>query len=130
MFSGALSPQIIILLALRATTQMSIPGCRLLIQKPKLLSHSLRFSLGKPRFASQGPVYEPPSGLLFNEVKTAGKRIKEPWENIWMYGFGGCMLFGIFVGYARPDTGIQTWALEEAQKRLKEEGVDLLPKRD
>ncbi|QIX01592.1 hypothetical protein AMS68_007109 [Peltaster fructicola] len=48
---------------------------------------------------------------------------KEGWENIWYYGFCGTLLFGV-VGYAyKPDTSIQTWALEEARRRLEAEGI-------
>ncbi|RDL41842.1 Uncharacterized protein BP5553_01821 [Venustampulla echinocandica] len=66
--------------------------------------------------------YDPPSGWLFG-VKPGEKVEKEGWENIWFYGFFGTIGLG-FVAYAfKPDTSIQTWALEEARRRLEVEGI-------
>ncbi|CAD0050259.1 unnamed protein product [Aureobasidium pullulans] len=48
---------------------------------------------------------------------------EEGWERIFYWGFFGSMAFGI-IGYAyKPDTSIQTWALEEARRRLEAEGI-------
>ena len=76
-------------------------------------------------------------------VKPGEKYENEGWENIWFYGFGGSLLLGV-IGYCyKPDTrynriviaesaigyvltqlfSIQTWALEEARRRLEQEGV-------
>ncbi|RMY75711.1 hypothetical protein D0864_07444 [Hortaea werneckii] len=66
--------------------------------------------------------YEPPNGWLFG-VKPGEKYENEGWENIWYYGFFGSLVFGL-VGYCyKPDTSIQTWALEEARRRLEAEGI-------
>ncbi|KAK5675380.1 hypothetical protein LTS10_011822 [Elasticomyces elasticus] len=66
--------------------------------------------------------YESPSGWLFG-VKPGEKYENEGWENVWYYGFFGSLLFGV-VGYCyKPDTSIQTWALEEARRRLEAEGI-------
>merc|ERR1712070_804809 len=56
-------------------------------------------------------------------VKPGEKYENEGWENIWYYGFFGSLVFGL-VGYCyKPDTSIQTWALEEARRRLEAEGI-------
>ncbi|KJY01210.1 NADH:ubiquinone oxidoreductase 11.6kD subunit like protein [Zymoseptoria brevis] len=66
--------------------------------------------------------YDPPGGWLFG-VKPGEKYENEGWENVWFYGFFGSLLFGV-VGYCyKPDTSIQTWALEEARRRLEAEGI-------
>ncbi|CAD6446493.1 477b03a4-87cb-45d6-94fe-abdbdc2e73c8 [Sclerotinia trifoliorum] len=72
--------------------------------------------------ADHGDHYDPPTGWLFG-VKPGEKPEKEGWENLWVYGFFGACAFGV-VGYAvKPDTSIQTWALEEARRRLEVEGI-------
>ncbi|KAJ1651757.1 hypothetical protein IWQ61_007758 [Dispira simplex] len=68
--------------------------------------------------------YNRPSGWLFGEkpLKPGQKRKWEPWEPIWYFGYwGGMFLFGVAL-YYKPDTSIQTWALNEAERRLKERG--------
>ncbi|KAH9845459.1 NADH:ubiquinone oxidoreductase [Teratosphaeria destructans] len=93
--------------------------------------------------------YETPNGWLWG-VKPGDKYESEGWENVFMYGFFGSLLFGL-VGYCyKPDTrsvlmtpmackpdmqraaslsvtdglhSIQTWALEEARRRLEAEGI-------
>jgi len=66
--------------------------------------------------------YDPPTGWLFG-VKPGEKYQNEGWENVWFYGFYGAIAFGV-VGYCyKPDTSIQTWALEEARRRLEAEGI-------
>ncbi|KAF1993382.1 hypothetical protein P154DRAFT_382205, partial [Amniculicola lignicola CBS 123094] len=72
--------------------------------------------------AGHGDRYDPPTGDLFG-VKPGEKYEKEGWESLWYWGvFGG---FGVAtVAYAfKPDTSIQTWALEEARRRLEAEGI-------
>ncbi|WPG99497.1 Hypothetical protein R9X50_00231200 [Acrodontium crateriforme] len=72
--------------------------------------------------------YDAPGGWLFG-VKPGENYENEGWEKIWYYGFFGSMLFGV-VGYCyKPDTSIQTWALEEARRRLEAEGILEEPKR-
>ncbi|KAL8736240.1 MAG: hypothetical protein Q9166_000395 [cf. Caloplaca sp. 2 TL-2023] len=66
--------------------------------------------------------YDPPSGWLWG-IPPGEKKEKEGWENMWIYGFYGSLLVGV-VGYIyKPDTSIQTWALEEARRRLEAEGI-------
>ncbi|KAI9738900.1 MAG: hypothetical protein M1818_005213 [Claussenomyces sp. TS43310] len=66
--------------------------------------------------------YEPPSGWLFG-VKPGEKYEKEGWENIMIYGFFGSLGLGVAAWCFKPDTSIQTWALEEARRRLEAEGI-------
>ncbi|KAI9814384.1 MAG: hypothetical protein M1827_003240 [Pycnora praestabilis] len=66
--------------------------------------------------------YDPPSGWLWG-IPPGEKKEKEGWEGIWIYGFFGSLGLAV-VGYAyKPDTSIQTWALEEARRRLEAEGI-------
>ncbi|RDW66219.1 hypothetical protein BP5796_08022 [Coleophoma crateriformis] len=66
--------------------------------------------------------YDPPSGWLFG-VKPGEKAEKEGWEGIWVYGFFGSLGLAAVAYAFKPDTSIQTWALEEARRRLEVEGI-------
>ncbi|KAJ9626548.1 hypothetical protein H2203_004181 [Taxawa tesnikishii (nom. ined.)] len=80
-------------------------------------THSLRSAEG-----SHEEHYDPPGGWLFG-VKPGEKYQNEGWENVFVYGFFGSLAFGV-IGYIyKPDTSIQTWALEEARRRLEAEGI-------
>ncbi|KAI5799943.1 NADH:ubiquinone oxidoreductase kd subunit [Geopyxis carbonaria] len=71
--------------------------------------------------ASHSSHYDPPSGWFLG-VRPGETPKKEGWEGIFIYGFFGS-LAAAAVGYAyKPDTSIQTWALEEARRRLEAEG--------
>lgn len=72
--------------------------------------------------ADHGDHYDPPTGWLFG-VKPGQKYVKEGWENIWYYGFIGSLLVAGVAYVYKPDTSIQTWALEEARRRLEAEGI-------
>ncbi|KAH6678622.1 ESSS subunit of NADH:ubiquinone oxidoreductase [Halenospora varia] len=89
----------------------------------QLQSSQRAFSTGnRLRSGAHEEHFEPPSGWLFG-VKPGEKAEKEGWENLWVYGFFGSLGLGV-VGYAfKPDTSIQTWALEEARRRLEVEGI-------
>ncbi|KAL9089630.1 MAG: hypothetical protein Q9165_005662 [Trypethelium subeluteriae] len=90
-----------------------------LSQRPFASSNALRS--GSSHGHEEDP-YDPPGGWLWG-VPPGQKYENEGWENVWTYGFGGCMLF-LVVGYCyKPDTSIQTWALEEARRRLEVEGI-------
>jgi hypothetical protein len=108
------------------------------------------FSTGSSlRAADHGDHYDPPTGWLFG-VKPGQKYVKEGWENIWYYGFIGSILVTGVAYVFKPDTSyvlskalgalsrclcsshnqntdncdsIQTWALEEARRRLEAEGI-------
>lgn len=69
-----------------------------------------------------GPEFDPPTGWLFG-VRPGEKAEKEGWEGLAYYGFCGSLIaFGIAYAF-KPDTSIQTWALEEARRRLEAEGI-------
>ncbi|PLB46748.1 hypothetical protein P170DRAFT_438449 [Aspergillus steynii IBT 23096] len=74
------------------------------------------------RAADHGDHYDPPTGWLFG-VKPGQKYQKEGWENMWYYGFIGSLLAAGVAYVFKPDTSIQTWALEEARRRLEAEGI-------
>ncbi|KAI1327446.1 ESSS subunit of NADH:ubiquinone oxidoreductase-domain-containing protein [Xylariaceae sp. FL0255] len=71
---------------------------------------------------AHGPQYDPPTGWLFG-VKPGEKYQKEGWEGIFFYGFCGSILLTAVAYGFKPDTSIQTWALEEARRRLEKEGI-------
>jgi hypothetical protein len=50
------------------------------------------------------------------------KRQKEDWETIWMVGMFGSMIVGAIGLYYKPDTSVQSWALQEAKDRLEARG--------
>ncbi|KAH6614180.1 ESSS subunit of NADH:ubiquinone oxidoreductase-domain-containing protein [Boeremia exigua] len=66
--------------------------------------------------------YDPPSGWLFG-VKPGEEYKKEGWETATFYVFIPLMVVFIGVYAFKPDTSIQTWALEEARRRLEAEGI-------
>ncbi|KAI5866380.1 ESSS subunit of NADH:ubiquinone oxidoreductase-domain-containing protein [Durotheca rogersii] len=69
-----------------------------------------------------GPQFDPPTGWLFG-VKPGEKYQKEGWEGPFFYGFCGSFALAIVAYAYKPDTSIQTWALEEARRRLEAEGI-------
>ncbi|KAI9677059.1 MAG: hypothetical protein M1817_006898 [Caeruleum heppii] len=67
--------------------------------------------------------YDPPTGNLFN-VPPGETYKKEGWEDVWVWGFWGSLIvLGVGGWVVRGDTSIQTWALEEARRRLEREGI-------
>lgn len=105
--------------------------------RPQLLRTPLQAALpraaARRSYASHGPTYNPPSGYLFGEkpLPKGQKRQWESWELIYYVGmFGGMALATVILVY-KPDTSIQTWALEEAKKRMEERGekVEYKPSR-
>ncbi|KAF9044782.1 hypothetical protein BDZ89DRAFT_1008255 [Hymenopellis radicata] len=81
--------------------------------------------IANARFASHGtPHYNEPSGNLFGETPPppGQKRVKEEWETSWYIGMFGSMAFAAVILYYKPDSSIQTWALEEAKKRMEARG--------
>ncbi|KAF9189483.1 hypothetical protein BGZ51_009518 [Haplosporangium sp. Z 767] len=76
------------------------------------------------RGGGQAEGYNQPTGYLFGEKPLApgAKRVKEDWENLYLYGFFGSMVFGTAVVYYRPDTNVHTWAYREAKARMAARG--------
>ncbi|KAL7005204.1 hypothetical protein EMMF5_005176 [Cystobasidiomycetes sp. EMM_F5] len=69
-----------------------------------------------------GPHWHQPSGYLFGEKPGNGPRVKEDWENLYVYGmFGGMAFITVLLMY-KPDTSVQTWATSEAKKKLEQAG--------
>lgn len=56
-----------------------------------------------PETATHESHYDPPSGWLFC-VPPGQKYQKEGWENTWVYGFWGSLLFGVVAYAYKPDT--------------------------
>ncbi|KAL2047566.1 hypothetical protein ABVK25_011424 [Lepraria finkii] len=75
-----------------------------------------------PDTAGHDSHYDPPTGWLFG-VPPGEKYKEEGWEKTWVWGFWGSLAFGVFAYAYKPDTSIQTWALEEARRRLEAEGI-------
>ncbi|KAJ1324925.1 ESSS subunit of NADH:ubiquinone oxidoreductase (complex I) [Microdochium nivale] len=98
----------------------AIRATRALVQQ----SAAARSFSATPRTAggAHGPQYDPPSGWLFG-VKPGEKYQKEGWENPFFYGFCGSLFLAAVAYGFKPDTSIQTWALEEARRRLEVEGI-------
>ncbi|KAK4242742.1 ESSS subunit of NADH:ubiquinone oxidoreductase-domain-containing protein [Achaetomium macrosporum] len=80
------------------------------------------FSASARRSGGGGMQYDPPSGWLWG-VRPGEKYQNEGWEGPFFYGFWGSIIV-FAIAYAwKPDTSIQTWALEEARRRLEAEGI-------
>lgn len=56
-----------------------------------------------PDTASHESHYDPPSGWLFG-VRPGEKYQNEGWENTWVYGYWGSLLFAIVLYAYKPDT--------------------------
>ncbi|PVH95235.1 hypothetical protein DM02DRAFT_601181 [Periconia macrospinosa] len=104
---------------LRATART---GSTALLRQQSRTTTARHFSTTQTRAGGHGPSYDPPSGWLFG-VKPGEKYQKEGWETVWTYGFYGSILFAVVAYAFKPDTSIQTWALEEARRRLEAEGI-------
>ncbi|CAL5874657.1 uncharacterized protein PFLUO_LOCUS8956 [Penicillium psychrofluorescens] len=102
----------------RPVSQMLRSRC--LLRRPQnVQAFSTRSNL---RSADHGDHYDPPTGWLFG-VKPGQKYEKEGWEGVWYWGFIGSMVVAGVAYVFKPDTSIQTWALEEARRRLEAEGI-------
>ncbi|KAI0139072.1 ESSS subunit of NADH:ubiquinone oxidoreductase [Hypoxylon sp. NC0597] len=101
----------------------AVRATRALQQHQSKSTTSARSFSATPRApASHGPQYDPPTGWLFG-VKPGEKYQKEGWETPFFYGFCGSLAVAAIAYGFKPDTSIQTWALEEARRRLEAEGI-------
>ncbi|KAI2610593.1 ESSS subunit of NADH:ubiquinone oxidoreductase [Hypoxylon sp. NC1633] len=91
-------------------------------QQTKKSTATRSFSATTRASSSHGPQYDPPTGWLFG-VKPGEKYQKEGWEGPFFYGFCGSLFLAAIAYGFKPDTSIQTWALEEARRRLEAEGI-------
>ncbi|KAG9240482.1 ESSS subunit of NADH:ubiquinone oxidoreductase-domain-containing protein [Calycina marina] len=66
--------------------------------------------------------YDPPGGWLWG-IKPGEKPKPEGWETIFYVGMFGSLGLAAVAYAFKPDTSIQTWALEEARRRLEVEGI-------
>ncbi|KAH8724965.1 NADH:ubiquinone oxidoreductase 11.6kD subunit [Phaeosphaeriaceae sp. PMI808] len=88
-------------------------------------THTRAFSTSHPVRGGGGgheSHYDAPGGWLFG-VKPGEKYEKEGWEGPIYWGMGGSVVFAVVAYAFKPDTSIQTWALEEARRRLEKEGI-------
>ncbi|KAH8722097.1 ESSS subunit of NADH:ubiquinone oxidoreductase-domain-containing protein [Ilyonectria robusta] len=65
--------------------------------------------------------FEPPSGWLWG-IKPGEKAEPEGWEWPMYFFFGSLAATGLALAF-KPDTTVSTWALEEARRRLEQEGI-------
>ncbi|KAF2473818.1 uncharacterized protein BDR25DRAFT_256718 [Lindgomyces ingoldianus] len=90
-----------------------------------LVIRTRTFSSSQAKKAASGShesKYDPPTGWLFG-VKPGEKYQKEGWETLTYWGVYGGFALAIIAYTFKPDTSIQTWALEEARRRLEAEGI-------
>ncbi|EPE04844.1 nadh ubiquinone oxidoreductase subunit [Ophiostoma piceae UAMH 11346] len=80
------------------------------------------FTSSVRRQGDHGSQYDPSGGWLFG-VKPGEKYKPEGWEKPFFWGFCGSLIVFVCVLPFKPDTSIQTWALEEARRRLEVEGI-------
>lgn len=92
---------------LRSTRLITTPRSRLQII-PNIAARPQHRQLSSTSVRSAGDHahedhYDPPGGWLFG-VKPGEKYENEGWENVWVYGFFGSMLFGVVGWCYKPDT--------------------------
>ncbi|SCV70264.1 BQ2448_1658 [Microbotryum intermedium] len=103
------------------------------------------------RAASGGQPYNPPTGYLFGEkppakgnpeealtadpppppasvlihpslLFTGQKRVREDWELIFYWGFGGGLALAAVLKFYQPDTSLEGWARKEAKAKMAAAG--------
>ncbi|TIA85759.1 hypothetical protein E3P99_03907 [Wallemia hederae] len=76
------------------------------------------------RYAGGGPHFHEPTGHLFGEKPLANgqKRKWENWEPVYYFGFYAAIAAAGVAYYFKPDTTIQSWAMNEAKSRMEQRG--------
>ncbi|KAI9722356.1 MAG: hypothetical protein M1812_001828 [Candelaria pacifica] len=87
-----------------------------------LTSSQTRLSSSAQHSEHEEDHYDPPTGWLWG-IPPGETYKKEGWEDIWIYGYFGSLILAAVAYAYKPDTSIQTWALEEARRRLEVEGI-------
>jgi hypothetical protein len=67
------------------------------------------------------PAYHPPTGWLWG-VRPGEKPETEGWEVPMAFAVASCAVFAIALAF-KPNERLDTWALEEARRRLEKEGI-------
>ncbi|MCJ1252562.1 hypothetical protein MMC24_000368 [Lignoscripta atroalba] len=120
--SSATTPSILSVSLHAPTASTSSSSSQPIQHRSHQFSTSSSYRAGPAADAHHEDHYDPPSGWLFG-VPPGEKYKKEGWENIWVYGFFGSLLMAVVAYAYKPDSSIQTWALEEARRRLEAEGI-------
>jgi hypothetical protein len=70
--------------------------------------------------AAEGPAF--PKGRLFGEParRPGEKRVREDWELIWYWGFGGAFVLAAVGLATKPDTTPSAWARRELLERQEQ----------
>lgn len=105
--------------AVRPSTALVRAATRSL--RPATTSTARPFSVTSRRQGG-GSDFDPPTGWLWG-VKPGEKYEREGWELPFYTLFcGGLGVFTVILAF-KPDTSLDTWALEEARRRLEKEGI-------
>lgn len=89
---------------LRPITRAAAQANTALATASRTVSQRATFSSTTQRSAgAHGPQYDPPTGWLFG-VKPGEKPVKEGWEFLAIYGFGGSLLVFAMAYAFKPDT--------------------------
>ncbi|MCJ1338198.1 hypothetical protein MMC09_003483 [Bachmanniomyces sp. S44760] len=105
------------------TSPFALPQPRIRASSQSLFSTTSKSSVAHDAEGqSHESHYDPPTGWLFG-VPPGEKYKGEGWEVVWFVGFFGSLgLAAVAYGF-KEDSSIQTWALEEARRRLEKEGI-------
>ncbi|KAK7510927.1 NADH:ubiquinone oxidoreductase 11.6kD subunit [Phyllosticta citriasiana] len=101
---------------LKNSTSTSTAAARPFSSSPQKLAG------GEHHHGSSEDMYDTPGGWLWGQ-NPREKYEEEGWEKLWYWGFLGGLGVATAAYQFKPDTTIETWALEEARRRLQAEGI-------